>query len=125
MPKAPPHTTSVPLFSPSEWLIFRVVRQAGSPITLDDIVDLLPPPGLPSATVAALLDRLAARADLYRIEEGWLARPHDYAALLARQVEHFLAAFVLEDPEGPDILLRVLEERTGKRVRRSERPEVG
>jgi predicted transcriptional regulator len=100
------------LLSPSEWQILRAVRLAGARISSEAIAGRLPSPGLSPATVAALLDRLAAKGVLQRREDGWMLRT-DYAALLERQVEHFLETYVFDDPEGAEILLRLLEERRG------------
>jgi predicted transcriptional regulator len=100
------------LLSPSEWQILRAVRLAGARISSEAIAGRLPSPGLSPATVAALLDRLAAKGVLQRREDGWMLRT-DYAALLKRQVEHFLETYVFDDPEGAEILLRLLEERRG------------
>ncbi len=112
MPKAAPLKPESLLCSPSEWLIVRSIHLAGSAISRDAIVDRLASPGLPSATIDALLDRLAAREVLQYRQEGWIL-PHEYASMLARQVEQFLDTYVLGDPEGPDVLLQVLEKRTG------------
>jgi hypothetical protein len=111
MPKAAPLKPESLLFSPSEWLIVRSVHLAGSPISRGALVDHLASPDLPSATIDALLDRLAAREVLEYRQEGWIL-PHDYASMLARQVEQFLDTYVHGDPEGPDVLRQVLEERT-------------
>jgi hypothetical protein len=121
MPKAAPFKPASLLFSPSEWLIVRTVHLAGSPVSRDALVDSLSSPGLPNATIDALLDRLAAREVLTYCQEGWVL-PHDYTAMLGRQVEQFLDTYVLGDPEGPDVLRQVLAEWTGESRRRPDRP---
>jgi predicted transcriptional regulator len=121
MPKAAPFKPASLLFSPSEWLIVQTVHLAGSPVSRDALVDRLASPGLPSATIDALLARLAVREVLGCSKEGW-SLPHDYAAMLGRQVEQFLDTYILGDPEGLDVLRQVLAERTGKSRRRPDRP---
>jgi hypothetical protein len=123
MPKAAPFKPASLLFSPSEWLIVQTVHLAGSPVSRDALVDRLASPGLPSATIDALLARLAVREVLECSKEGW-SLPHDYAAMLGRQVEQFLDTYILGDPEGLDVLRQVLAERTGKSGAAPIGPEV-
>jgi hypothetical protein len=112
-----------PQLTPSEWLIFRVVRHAGRPLAAEDVAACLP--SLPAGTVLALVGRLAERQVLRRQEDAFSPASYDEGSLLRQIFEGFLESYCLSDPEDLAVLSLLLEARRKGDGAVSSQPEVG
>lgn len=100
---------SPPSLSRSEWHVLHAVRSGCS--SLAEICPRVPPPGLPSETVLALLKRLTVRGILSGDGQTWSVRPDLFQTLLRSQLEDLLETYVLPAPGGLETLRAILHER--------------
>jgi hypothetical protein len=100
-------SSALPLLAPSEWLVFRTVREASTPLTDREIAHRSP--SLPIHTIRALAARLVDRRLLSPIGSGWIAESYEPSALLGRMLDHWLAVNDLDNPEDLEALRGFLE----------------
>lgn len=112
MPQTPPTPYKVPLLSPSEWLVFRAVQEASTPLTITQIGGRWP--SLKNSSLRGIVNRLAARQLLCAKGSGWVASEIDVAALVDRMLDHWLASHALTSTEQLKELARLLDERISR-----------
>ncbi len=102
----------IPLLAPSEWLVFRAVQEARSPLVLSQIASRCP--SLPPSCVAGIVERLVSRQLLRAQGAAWIAADVDLSALVDRMLSHWLASHTLGSPEQLSELVRLLDERISR-----------
>lgn len=111
-PVHPP--SEVPLLSPSEWLVFRVVQEASSPLTIRQIASRWP--SLDPSSLRGIVERLVGRQLLCARGSGWVAIEVDVSALVDRMLDHWMASHALTSPEQLSELVRLLDDRISRAV---------
>lgn len=113
MPQVSP-LPEVPLLSPSEWLVFRAVQEADSPLTISQIARRWP--SLEPSSLRGIVERLAGRQLLCAEGPGWVAIDVDVSALVDRMLGHWMASHALTSPEHLSELVRLLDDRISRAV---------
>lgn len=106
--------SEVPLLSPSEWLVFRAVQEANSPLTTSQIAKRWP--SLRPSSLRGIVERLASRQLLCAQGSGWMATEVDVSALIDRMVGHWMASHALTSPEQLSELARLLDDKISRVV---------
>jgi hypothetical protein len=113
MPQVSPRS-EVPLLSPSEWLVFRAIQEANSPLTINQIAQRWP--SLEPSSLRGIVERLAGRQLVSARGSGWVAVEVDVSALVDRMLGHWMASHALTSPEQLSELARLLDDRISRAV---------
>jgi hypothetical protein len=105
-------SSDVPLLAPSEWLVFRAIHEANSPLTPRQVASRCP--SLVPSSVQSIVERLAGRQLLSSRETGWVTVDVDTSALIGRMLNYWVDSHALGSSDRLSELVRLLDARISR-----------